>query len=331
MASEVRNVNLTDPVMKHALCAFRAVANTQTVGDALTALREQPPTSQFFYIYVVDAEGRLVGVVPTRALLGSEPETPLASLMIREVVVVPATATVLEACEFFIQYRFLALPVVDPGRKLVGIVDVGLFTDEVFELAEKRAHDDIFQVIGIHVRRNQQLAPWTGFRDRFPWLIANIIGGTICALLSGAYSGLLNAVIAVAMFVPIVLTLSESVSIQSMSILLQGLHGSRIDWRFLMRALAREFGVACLLGIVSGTLVGLVASLWLGSIRMGVSVGISIAVALLFAGLLGLVLPIAIRALRADPRIASGPIVLATTDVVTLLCYLAISASILLP
>ena len=154
----------------------------------------------------------------------------------------------LDACEFFIQHRFLAMPVVDDDERLLGVVDVGLFTDEVFDLAEQQGRDDVFQLIGIHVLNNQQIAPWTGFRDRFPWLIANMIGGTLCAVLSQRFEGLLAAVIAVAMFVPIVLTLAESVSIQSMSILLQGLHASGVDRQFLLRALARELAVAALLG-----------------------------------------------------------------------------------
>lgn len=331
MTAQTRDALFAEPVTKHADKTIHPVLETQTLGDALAALRQQPPTSQFFYIYVVDAYGRLVGVLPTRALLANPPETRLAAVMIRDVVTIPSRATVLEACEFFIQHRFLAMPVVDEDRKFVGAVDVGLFTDEVFDLAEQRSHDDIFQVIGIHVRRNQGLAPWAGFRDRFPWLSANIIGGTVCALLTKGYSDLLDAAIAVAMFVPIVLTLSESVSIQSMSILLQGIHGSRIDWRFVFLALARELGVACLLGAASGTLVGLVGWLWLGSARVGVAVGTSIAVGLMFAGLLGLLLPLVIRALKADPRIAAGPIVLATTDVVALTAYFVISTRVLFP
>ncbi len=188
----------------------------------------------------------------------------------------------------------------------------------------------MFQLIGIHVLNNQQIAPWTGFRDRFPWLIANMIGGTVCAVLSQRFEGLLAAVIAVAMFVPIVLNLSESVSIQSMSILLQGLHASGVDRQFLLRALAREVAVAALLGLAAGVVVGLVAGAWQGSLALGLTLAASVMLAIISAGLLGLVLPVAVRALRADPRIAAGPITLATTDVVTLLVYFAVATRILM-
>lgn len=329
MIANARQQILHQPVVEHLQRDFCAVPESYTVGQAVTALRGQPPGGQFFYIYVLDADQRLVGVLPTRVLIFDDSDTPIGKLMIRQVVTIPATATLLEACEFFVQHRFLAMPVTDDEGKLLGIVDVSLFTDEVFDLAEQRARSDVFQLIGIHVLRSQQIAPWTGFRDRFPWLLANMTGGAICAVLSRQFEGLLAAVVAVALFVPIVLNLAESVSIQSMSILLQGLHGSGVDRRFLVRALLRELAVAALLGSAAGGVVGLVAGLWLGSAAVGLALAVSVALAIVTAGLLGLLLPIAVRALHADPRIAAGPITLATTDVVTLLLYFLVATRVL--
>ncbi len=280
-------------------------------------------------MYVVDEQGRLAGVVPTRDLLVSGGDTPIATLVPPKVVSLPSDATVFDACEFFMQYRYLALPVVDGDGRLLGTVDVNLVSDEVFNLAEQQARDDVFQLIGIHVLRNQRFAPWANFRDRFPWLVANIVGGTLCALLSSRFENLLAAVIAVALFVPIVLTLAESVSIQSMSIALQSLRASTLAPRALVRAVLREFAVAVLLGAASGASVGLVAWVWLGSVKVGLAVATSILLALIVASLLGLVLPVVVRAVRADPRVAAGPIVLATTDVVTLAFYFTVSRQFL--
>src|SRR5215471_4936617 len=106
---------LNDPVtlhMRHDLTQLKA---DQTVAEALASLRECQPQGRIIYFYVTDAEGRLCGVVPTRRLLLSGPETPLASLMVQHVIAIPASATVLEACEFFTLHRLLAFPVVDEG------------------------------------------------------------------------------------------------------------------------------------------------------------------------------------------------------------------------
>jgi NhaA family Na+:H+ antiporter len=113
---------------------FPRLSVTQTVGQALEALREQPPPGRVIYFYVVDEAGRLRGVLPARRLLLSAPDTPLADIMVTNTVALPARATVLEACEFFIQYRLLAFPVVDEDRRLLGVVDIDLYTDELARL-----------------------------------------------------------------------------------------------------------------------------------------------------------------------------------------------------
>src|ERR1700761_1700079 len=96
----------------------------QTVGEALEWLRHHPPAGRIIYFYVVDDDGRLCGVVPTRRLLLSDPAGPVADAMIRQVIALPHTATVLDACEFFTLHKLLAFPVVDGARRLVGLVDV---------------------------------------------------------------------------------------------------------------------------------------------------------------------------------------------------------------
>jgi magnesium transporter len=136
MPHPLTQADLNDPVTKHVHQHFTRLAAQLTVGSALDWLRRNPPRERIIYFYVVDAEDRLVGVVPTRRLLLSPPETPLADIMVRNVVALPAEATVLDACEFFIQHRFLAFPVVDADRRILGVVDVELYTSELDALGE---------------------------------------------------------------------------------------------------------------------------------------------------------------------------------------------------
>src|SRR5262245_39148218 len=121
---------LSDPVTRHMHQEYAALRPTQTVGQALDWLREHPPGGRIIYLYVVDDEGGLVGVVPTRRLLLAAPESAVADIMERGPVTVPAQATVEETCEFFIQHRFLALPIVDEQGRLVGVVDLDLYTEQ---------------------------------------------------------------------------------------------------------------------------------------------------------------------------------------------------------
>src|SRR5271169_3406125 len=119
--------HLQQPIVTVARRDFGTLRKEWTVAQALEAIRRQGVGEKIIYFYVVDDGGRLLGVVPTRRLLTAPLDRGLAEIMIEQVVAVPHTATVLEACEFFILYKFLALPVVDAERRLIGVVDVSLF------------------------------------------------------------------------------------------------------------------------------------------------------------------------------------------------------------
>lgn len=131
MASVPRDNPLDEPVTWRMRQDYAQLRPEQTVGDALAWLREHPPGGRVIYFYVVDQDGLLQGVVPTRRLILTAPGECIADIMVSKLTSVPVTATVLEACEFFILYRLLAFPVVDDAGRLVGIVDIDLYTDEL--------------------------------------------------------------------------------------------------------------------------------------------------------------------------------------------------------
>ena len=129
---------LDDPITRHMRTEFARLHIDQTIGDALSAIRTNPPSSRVTYFYVVDDEGRLQGVVPVRRLLLSPLDKRVEEIMVREVITLPKTATVLDACDFFILHRLLAFPVVDKDRRILGIVDVELYTNELIDLDRTR-------------------------------------------------------------------------------------------------------------------------------------------------------------------------------------------------
>lgn len=166
MASSPTKVELDDPVSRHLRRDVARILVSQTVGEALDGLRRDPPPGRMLYLYVVDDLGRPAGVVPTRRLLLVAPEQAVAEIMVRQVVALPARTTVLEACERFIQHRFLAFPVVDEGRHLLGVVDVELYTDEVSASEGGRVRDDLFQLIGVYAKGERDGSPGSGAISR---------------------------------------------------------------------------------------------------------------------------------------------------------------------
>jgi magnesium transporter len=315
---------LNDPVAQHMRRDFTHVGVGQTVGEALAEVRRRQPGGRIVYFYVLDPEGRLQGVVPTRRLLLSPLDTPVADLMVRRVIALPASATVLEACEFFIMHRLLAFPVVDEERRVVGVVDVELYTDELSDLEAGdpgEISDDLFQLVGVHLTQAQQRSPVVSFRKRFPWLLCNIGGGVVAAFLSALFEEELQRAVALALFIPVVLALAESVSIQSVSLTLQTLHGQRPRWSALGPKVGRELLTGALLGAACGAVVCAVAWLWLGQPTIALSLLGGIAGGVAGAAVLGLATPYLLRLLRYDPQVAAGPIALAASDMLTLLIY----------
>ena len=311
--------HLDEPIFAHLRRDFVPLDAGWTVGEALGRLRSQELGEKIVYFYAVDSEGRLEGIVPTRRLLMSAPDVRISSLMVTSVVTMPTWATVRDASNLFLAHRFLAFPVVDGDRVLHGIADVSLFARELADLANRQNAENAFQLIGIHLVADA--GPWAGFKDRFPWLLANVGGGLLAAFVTSRYEALLDAVVVLALFIPVVLALAESVSIQSVTLTLQSLRGPRRSLIPEARPLWKEFATAGLLGSGCGALVGGVAGVWQGSLTLGLTVLVAIALSMLTACLLGILLPAILHAMRRDPGIAAGPIVLAVADLCTLFFY----------
>jgi magnesium transporter len=179
------------------------------------------------------------------------------------------------------------------------------------------------------VAQVREASPWRAFRFRFPWLLATIGSGTICALLASAYEVTLAKTILLAFFLTLVLGLGESVSVQSMTVTIQALRAVRPTLGWYARALRREAGTALLLGTGCGAVVGIIVWLWRGAPLAAFSIGSSIFLTLCAACFFGLSVPALLHALKLDPKIAAGPVTLAFTDIFTLLFYFGLAARLL--
>jgi magnesium transporter len=313
--------HLDDPVTKHMRPDSSRLRVDQTVAEALETIRRQPPEGRVIYFYVVDDDNRLLGVVPTRRLLLSPLETKIADIMVREVIAIGQQASVLDACEFFILYRLLAFPIVDENRRVIGVVDVELYTTELSDLDRSQRNDDLFQLVGVHLTEAQQSAPLLAFKSRFPWLLCNIGGGILAAFLAGVFEDELHRAVALALFIPVVLALAESVSIQSVSLAVRVLHGQSPSWSAFLARLRAEAATGLLLGIASALTVALVAAVWLRQMNVVLCTLGGIAAGVASAAVIGMTIPNLLHRLKLDPQVAAGPIALALADIVTLLIY----------
>ena len=324
--NQIGTAHFDQPVLPHARTDIPLLRAHMTVAEALERIRREGLGERIIYFYVIDDNERLVGVLPTRRLLTSPLESTLDTLMVRRVAAIPASATVLEACEFFVLYKFFAFPVVDADRRVVGTVDVTLFTEEMMETEPEQQQtpargDDLFEALGFHLAEVRDASPWRGFRYRFPWLLATVTSGTVCAVLVGFFETTLARSLILAFFLTMVLGLNESVSTQSMSVTIQALRSVRVTWRWFANALRREFAAAGLLGLALGILVSLIVWIWRGEMVAALVIGGSIALSVITASLFGLGVPSLLHRFNLDPKIAAGPITLGLADFFALLFY----------
>jgi magnesium transporter len=324
MLSDELAAHLNEPVLSHARKDVPLLRSDMTVEGALTHIRQTGLGEKIIYFYVADAYDKLLGVVPTRRLLVNDLTKPIRDIMVRNVLAIPHTATLLEACELFVLHKFLAFPVVDARHRVCGVIDISFFATEVFEMSEDEAHNEIFETIGLHVEELRNASPAKAFRHRFPWLLGTIGSGTICAFMGGAFEATLSQAITIAFFLPLVLGLNESVAMQSMSLSLQSLHRSK-KARLTLQSFRRELATSFLLSLGASVIAGVIAFVWRQSIESALVLAATLLASLVMAGVVGFSTPLVLRVGDRDPKIAAGPIALAIVDVLALLLYFTLA------
>lgn len=330
MANASQSQLLGETVASHARHDFSTLNQSMTVGEAIDMIRKASGGNGIQYYYVVDDSGKLMGVLPLRRLITFPIDKPLREVMHPRVIAIPRQATMLDACEFFVLHKLLAFPVVDEKRIVIGVIDLSQFTSEILVLGGGEVPgNEVFEALGFSIHQVRDAAPFRAFCFRFPWLMATIISGIGGAILTSFFELTLQAHVVLAFFLPLVLGLCESVSIQSMTVTIQTLRSVKPTLRWYLRAVWRELRTASLIGLASGFVVAGVVFAWRNDGLAALVIGSGIAGSILGACFFGLSVPTGLHALKLDPKIAAGPITLALTDILTLAAYFGLAAMVL--
>jgi magnesium transporter len=315
-------LDLDKPLTELAHVYYVQLFDHETVAQSIERIRAATSGDRIAYFYATTKTDQLVGVVPARRLLVSTPDTLISTIMISPVVTIPETATLGDALELLANRRLMAVPIVDEQNHLNGVIDLEHYTRNAIDLEKREAAETVFQLVGVHIE-NQKAGVWPQFKARFPWLICNIASGLTAAAITGAFDDLLRKTVALAFFFPLVLGIAESISMVAVTLGIQQMHHPS-------RGILREFRIAPLLGGAAGLLVGLTAFFWLHAWMVAAILAMAILMGALIGTLLGLFLPRLVHRWNLDPKIASGPAVLAITDILTLSGYLGLAAWILI-
>ena len=311
---------------------FIALSVKTTAKEAVAVLQRQYADVEMpFYLYVVDDLGRLQGIVSLRHLVFVPPETKLGSIMSSDVVSVHTSTDQEEVAKLVALYNILAVPVVDNNNILVGIVTV----DDVIDVIRDEATEDVLKMAGVsggmEYIETQSLVNNIG--KRLPWLLASWMGGIVAACVVGHFHHVLDELIYLAAFMPIVMGMGGNVGTQTSASMIRGLATGRIDLNQVWRIVCREFAVGFCLGFIYGAMLYVFANMKYGFAlwQLGVVVGLAMICSMTAAATLASCIPLLLHRFRIDPAVACGPFVTTCTDILSVFFYFKIATYFLHP
>lgn len=305
----------------------------QTVEEVLHTLQSEKVEQRVEYLYVTDKENRLQGVINLADILYNSPKTRLIDLMNADVISVSEQDPLEKGLKILAQHQILSLPVINADKELVGLLEIYPNNfDHRYESKKihyKNLKENLFQFIGFSIEQRKHASPWHEYRLRMPWLLCNLVGGLICAVISEVLQKPLVEVVLLAFFIPLVLGLGESIGIQSMTLSLRFLHIRKINWRQVGRRILVEARASFLLGLTSTLIIAIFYFAWSIEILPILAIGLAVICTMIMAALFGATFPVVLHLLRLDPKVAAGPVVLMMADIMTITIYLSLSTLML--
>ncbi len=298
-----------------------ALAEDMTVGEAISALQSSRDVEMVFYLYIVDARRHLVGVVSLRRLLLVSPETPLKRIMTADPIIARVDMDQEEAARLVASYNLLAIPVVDEGSKLVGIITV----DDVIDVIKDEATEDMFRLAGVSSDEHVFTPAAQSLRMRMPWLIVNLATAFLAAAVVGLFQNTISAWVALAVFMPIVAGMGGNAATQTLAVIVRGIALGELTWSNSRKALTKEILVGTGNGIATGAIAALVAWLLYGDPSVGMLLAIALVINLFVAGMAGTLIPLGLKALKFDPALVSTVFITTFTDVCGFASFLGLA------
>lgn len=298
-----------------------------TAAEAIRHLRTSVPGAEIaYYLYVVDDDVRLVGVVSLLQIVVADSDTCIDEIMNPDVISVLADTDQEDTARLMARYDLLALPVVDRGNHLLGVIT----HDDMVAVLEVEETEDIFRLGGVPDDRIiSSNSPSSALKTRLPWLVLNLGTAMLSALVLSMFENTIAQLAVLAAFFPIVAGVSGSAGTQTLTITVRGLALGEIIPKEGLVALLRELLIGIVNGVVLGTLVALIALVWKGTPVLGLVVGVATLLNLIAAGFAGVVVPITMTVIKLDPALASPVLVTTLTDTLGYLIYLSIATVLL--
>lgn len=300
---------------------FIAIPPFWTVGQMIDYLRtERDLPEEFYQIYVVDASYKVLGTVPLDKVLRSQRVTVIEDIMNANLVLIDANQDQEEAARTFERYDLVEVAVVDENGRMVGVLTI----DDIVDVIHEEADEDIKLLAGVG---DEDISDTTvdTVRSRVPWLAVNLVTAVLVSLVIGMFNATIEQMVALAVLMPIVASMGGNAGAQTMTVTVRALAMRELDGGRLKRLIRREMVVGLVNGVIFAILIGIVTAARYSNVELGVVIGMAMVINLIVAGTFGILVPLTLDRLKADPAIASAVFVTTITDVVGFFAFLGIA------
>lgn len=305
---------------------YISVNEKSTVAEAFKTLRKIAPSAEIvYYVYVVNADNILTGILQLRDLISADDNSLVLNIMRKNPISVPVDMNQERVASIVSKYDLMAIPVTAQNGSLLGVITV----DDVLDVIEEETTEDMLHLAGAGSVDdiNSIKTPIISLvKKRLPWLLIALLGGTIAGGVMSAYESYLQSVIALAYFTPMIMNMGGGVGTQSSTIAVRALAMGEMDLKIIWQYVFHEIKVGTSLGLLNGVAVAIIAYFWQGVPVLGLIIGLATFFTLTVAAFIGIMVPICSVYLKIDPAMTAGPFVTTLKDITALLVYFGIAS-----
>lgn len=299
-----------------------------TVEEAMRRLRSiNFRYQEVNYVYAVDDDHKLTGVVPLRGLAFQNPDLPISQIMAKKVATLKPDMDQEKVARTFDKYDYLALPVVDETGAILGVVTA----DDIIDVVRQEDTEDMLGMVGVSDAREVSIwTPWfSSLKHRLPWLAINLGTAILAASVVGLFEGVIQRFAVLAVFMPVIAGQGGNAGSQTVAIVIRSIALEEVKVTDRLRTLSQESWLGLIQGLFIGVLVGMITYFWQGQLLLAVVVSLAMILTMVAAGIAGVLIPLALQTVGLDPALSSNIWVTTVTDVFGFLFLLGIASWIL--
>ena len=301
---------------------FVSIRENKTIEKTLKYLQKEAPDAESaYYLYVINKENVLKGVVSLRDIVCNDFDTKISEITNTNVISVPYYMDQEEVASKFEKYGFMTMPVVDENNKILGIVTV----DDIVEVMQEETTEDIHRLGGVDEEEKVDGSLRDSVKSRLPWLIVNLITAILAASVVGAFEGTISQVVTLATFMPSVAGMGGNAGTHSLTIVVRGIALGELDKDHGMRIFIKELLVGLVTGIVIGAIIAVLGFIWERNFVFGIVIGVAMILNMMVATMSGFIVPVILKKLKVDPALASAVFVTTVTDVLGFFFFLGLA------